>query len=193
MDALKDIKGVINNNLSNDSTPNDQSDDPEHCICPECDYEEDLGLEDDCCTSKKCPECGAEMMDSVFNKTNEDDKEVSESDIVDWSGKIKKILESKLITTSKKTNKKICNECKTIISEGINLENGCPKCGEDIISLSDSMLKIIENSRRFICPKCTTSTQYTKINESECPVCNSLMTVFDKPMIKKQGPSLPIE
>ena len=178
---LKQVVSLLNNINSLDSTPKDQSNDPEHCICPKCDYQSHLNIEDTVCELKSCPKCNTKMMDSVFTK----DRSVSESlkTIPDIKDKMRFLMENN--TSKKSSDRKICNTCQIIITEEAcqYQKNICPGCGKEFQEVTTSIT--LESGRHFSCPKCNTIKPYTKINEDNCPVCTSLMTVFDIPIIKK--------
>jgi ssDNA-binding Zn-finger/Zn-ribbon topoisomerase 1 len=82
-------------------------------------------------------------------------------------------------------SRRICKECNIVVTmEASDFQNGiCPGCGNEFTDLTESVG--IESSKHFTCPKCKTVKPYTRINEDECPVCDSLMTVFAVPEIKK--------
>lgn len=85
-----------------------------------------------------------------------------------------------------------CEKCGIVINASIyEEENVCPKCGDDFAILEDS--SFLDSERRFHCPKCSSSFKYTRINEDSCAFCNTIMTVFDKPEIKKSKTPLPFD
>ncbi len=89
-------------------------------------------------------------------------------------------------------NKYHCDDCGIVISASIYEHDGiCPKCGKDFVLLENK--EFLDNERRFICPGCSASYKYTKITEDVCSFCNSLMTVFGKPVIKNSKTPLPID
>ncbi len=85
-----------------------------------------------------------------------------------------------------------CKDCGIVVSASVfESESVCPKCGKDFAILED--VAFLDTERRFHCPKCSTSTKYSKITEDTCVICNSLMTVFGKPTIKNSKTPLPID
>ncbi len=187
---LKLIIRLLNNTNILDPTPNDQSDDTDHCICLNCDYECKLGIDDTICELKDCPKCGSKMIDSVFSKSgqkeaDEDEKSVSESlkSIPNMRDKMRFLMENSKNT--KDVSRRICKCCNIIVTmEGSEFQHGiCPGCGKGFTDLTESVS--IDIDKHFSCPKCKTVKPYTRINEDECPVCMSLMTVFAVPEIKK--------
>lgn len=188
---LKQVVTLLNNTNKLDSTPKDQSDDVEHCICINCDYECKLGIDDTVCDSKKCPKCGSNMMDSVFSKRGQKEiesegKTVSESlkSIPNMKDKMRFLMENSKNNTD--STRKICKECDIVITmETSEFQNNiCPGCGKEFTDLTESVATV-EKEKHFSCPKCRSVKPYTRINEDECPVCHSLMTVFAVPEIKK--------
>lgn len=99
-------------------------------------------------------------------------------------------LESSLYKEERTTNKFTCNECGVVVYNTIyEHEHGkCPHCGK----LMGPLFEDIDiNEKRFVCPKCHTSYKYHKINENECSICHSEMTIYEKPKVIKQNKSLP--
>ena len=190
---LKQVTSLLNHKDKLDSTPKDDSDDPEHCICIDCDYECGLGIDDNTCEEKSCPKCGGKMIDSVFSKEGqkeakeEEEKSVSESlkSLPTMTEKMRYLMENSK-KKKKKSGRKICNECNIVVTEeaSIHQKDICPGCGKGFEEFTESCANI-EREKHFSCPKCQTVKPYTKINEDECPVCDSLMTVFAVPEVKK--------
>lgn len=176
-----------------DITPKDQSNDPEICICPECDYEGRIGIDDTICEKKKCPKCGAQMISSIFSKSTQKelddeekakvkDKSVSESlkSLPTMQEKMRFLMEHK-----SKTHQRVCDNCNIIVTEQVSDDNPvCPNCGQNFKEITES-ISGLENTKHFSCPKCKTIKPYTRINEDICPICESLMVVFAAPNIKK--------
>jgi len=123
-------------------------------------------------------------MNKAVNSSEEDMDEVEENGLFNQIDKVNKDIDYK--------NKYHCNKCGIVISAATyEDEDICPKCGDDFIILENKVF--LNNERRFICPQCSASYKYTKINEDTCLFCNSLMTVFDKPEIRKSKTAIPTE
>jgi len=226
------------------------------CSCPECGFDDELGIDEVSCDQKKCKKCGAMMMTSLKQQNEElmasvrgadsiadkfkilveaselDSKEPGVAD--DDDAKKKKKAKAKKgkgekddkdgnsekdenkvqgdgaeetnegrlfnrLDEGDELNKKIdhkskyhCEKCGIVVSAAIyEDECVCPKCGDDFAILEDK--DFLDNERRFICPQCSSSYRYTKINEDSCNFCQSLMTVFDKPEIRKSKTAISTE
>lgn len=223
------------------------------CVCPECGFSDELGIENASCDLKKCRQCGAMMMTSLQQQNEELIKSLKKEDTLEGKFRIlvegtaeleadsdEKDKDGNLITSKDKDekkkkkkgekdekdekgekddsedetnegrlfnrldegddlNKKVdhkskyhCEKCGIVVSASIyEDETVCPKCGDDFAILEDKTF--LDNERRFICPQCSTSYKYTKINEDSCAFCQSLMTVFDKPEIRKSKTAISTE
>jgi len=78
-----------------------------------------------------------------------------------------------------------CTACETVVSKVVfeNEKGICPKCGDMFHILEDKT--IYDNSKRFNCVRCNTTTAYDKIVNDTCPVCHGLMIVHAVPKYKK--------
>lgn len=194
------------------------------CTCPECGFEDELGIDEVSCDQKKCRQCGAMMMTSLKQQNEELLESLKKEDTIegkfkvlvdsiDHSEPVKKVVQENeepveetpeeglfnRLDEGDELNKDIdykskyhCHKCGIVVSAAVyEDESICPKCGDDFAILEDKTF--LDDERRFICPKCNSSYRYTKINEDTCLFDNSLMTVFDKPVIKKSKTPLPTE
>ncbi len=180
----------------------------ESCICQNCGFEDYLGIDEVSCDQKICSKCGQKMSLELNEQNMNLMDQLKSADSVD--AKFKILLEN-INKPTKQTaphvisesadsvnpdinykTKFYCKRCSTVISEAVYMaESICPGCGDDFIILEN--INEFDSQRRFICPECNSSFKYSKINEDACQFCNSLMTVFDTPIIKQSKTAIPME
>jgi len=201
-------------------TTNDIESEIDRCSCPECGFGDELGIDDISCDQKKCRQCGANMMTSLKQQNESILKQVREHDSIEDKFKVlvenvdlkpkainestetiepksKKLFET--IVIKDEVNKSIdyksryhCEKCGIVVNASLFEEDAnCPKCGDEYAILED--VSFLDSERRFHCPECKSSFNYTKINEDSCVFCKSLMTVFDNPTIKRSKTAISTE
>lgn len=170
-------------------TPDDPSIDLDMCICPNCDYQCELGIDDTICEEKECPKCGEFLMPSVFNNSNQNefkDDEQNSINRISENSKTYSTMTNKMRTIMEKNskiNRMICSNCNIVVQENVGKHNPiCPNCGQNFEVITESIDDMVKH---FTCPNCKTMKPYTKVNDDICPICESLMVVFAMPIIKK--------
>jgi len=173
-------------------TVNDVEKEIERCSCPECGFEDELGIDDISCDEKTCKQCGAKMMTSLKQQNEELINKLKSGTSVEDKLKIlvehnegeETIINQKVGTEPKSTESLAPKRRYGKFYEGEELQDTvnpevnyktkyhCNKCG---IVISESV-----HAQESVCPKCGDDfaiLENASVLDSErrfiCPECNS--------------------